>query len=107
MLHVSDGRGSDRGWELSSNSSILAAGTRSAIDVVLHVGYENRQSMRSRPFRAFATRRRDRRVKQLRGAGVALGSGLAEVSSPVDGSHRPNAAHPVRKVFAIAATDAA
>ncbi|MBK7538323.1 MAG: hypothetical protein IPI49_23750 [Myxococcales bacterium] len=45
--------------------------------------------MRPRPFRPFATRRRARRVKQLRGAGaaLALGSGLAGVSSPVDGSH--------------------
>ncbi|MEZ4359167.1 MAG: phosphatidylserine/phosphatidylglycerophosphate/cardiolipin synthase family protein [Kofleriaceae bacterium] len=43
--------------------------------------------MRPRPFRAFATRRRARRVKQLRGAGASLGSGLAHVSSPVDGSH--------------------
>jgi phosphatidylserine/phosphatidylglycerophosphate/cardiolipin synthase-like enzyme len=43
--------------------------------------------MRARPFRAFATRRRARRVKQLRGAGPALGNGLAEVSSPVDGGH--------------------
>lgn len=45
--------------------------------------------MRPRAFRPFATRRRARRVKQLRGAGaaLALGSGLAEVSSPVDGRH--------------------
>ncbi len=43
--------------------------------------------MRPRPFRAFATRRRARKAKQLRGAGASLGSGLADVSSPVDGSH--------------------
>jgi cardiolipin synthase A/B len=44
--------------------------------------------MRPRPFRPFATRRRDRKVKQLRGAGAVLGnSELSDASSPVDGSH--------------------